>query len=122
MHKRNRLAMLAITAMLVIMLFASVNQDARPISALQAPNATQEVLGTEPAELPRCALTGTLKVATDATYPPFESVNETTGKIEGFDIDLLRAIAQKGDFSIDVHNALFDTILTALSYGQYDIV
>lgn len=122
MRRRNSLALLAITALIVMMLFASVNQGASPISALQAPTAIQEVLGTKPVELPRCASAGKLKVGTDATYPPFESVNETTGKVEGFDIDLVSAIALKEGFSIDVHNALFDTIFTALSYGQYDIV
>jgi len=72
--------------------------------------------------LPQCKTTGTLTVGTDATYPPFERVSETTGKIEGFDIDLLNAIASKEGFTIEPHNALFDTIFTALSFGQYDLV
>jgi len=49
-------------------------------------------------------------------------VNEQTGKIEGFDIDLLTAIGAKAGFTIEPHNALFDTIFTALAYGQYDVV
>jgi ABC-type amino acid transport substrate-binding protein len=31
----------------------------------------------------------TIKVATDATWAPFETVNEKTKQIQGFDIDLL---------------------------------
>src|SRR5262249_49801325 len=93
-----------------------------PISALPAQESTQEVLGTKLANLPPCSSVGTLKVASDATYPPFESVNSTTGKIEGFDIDLMNAIARKADFRIEHHNALFDTIFTALANGQYDVV
>jgi len=58
------------------------------------------------------------KVGSDASYPPFESVNESSGKLEGFDIDLLTAIGQKEGFTIDAHNALFDTIFTALSYAS----
>jgi len=53
---------------------------------------------------------------------PFESVDPQTGKIVGFDIDLLTAIGKKQGFTIDDHNALFDTIFIALSYGQYDAV
>jgi ABC-type amino acid transport substrate-binding protein len=93
---------------------------AATVSATSAP--TQEAAGTKPATLPSCASGATLIVGSDATYPPFESINETTGKIEGFDIDLLNAIGAKEGFTVDVHNALFDTIFTALSYGQFDMV
>jgi polar amino acid transport system substrate-binding protein len=77
---------------------------------------------TPPSTLPQCATTGVLKIGSDATYAPFESVNDKTGKIEGFDIDLINAIAAKEGFTTNIHNALFDTIFTALSYGQYDLV
>jgi polar amino acid transport system substrate-binding protein len=92
-------------------------------AATAAPAPAQETPpATKPAELPQCSTTGVLKVGTDASYPPFENVNEKTGKIEGFDIDLLEAIGKKIGFSIEPHNALFDTIFTALAYGQYDLV
>ncbi len=94
--------------------------EAATVSATSAP--TQEVLVAKPSTLPQCAAGGTLTVGSDATYPPFESINEKTGKIEGFDVDILNAIGQKEGFTLDFHNALFDTIFTALSYGQYDVV
>jgi hypothetical protein len=44
--------------------------------------------------LPSCTKsTSAYKVATDATWAPFETVNEKTKQIEGFDIDLFNAIA-----------------------------
>src|SRR5579859_2564006 len=46
---------------------------------------TQEVAGPQPATLKECATSGTLIVGSDATYQPFESLNETSGKIEGFE-------------------------------------
>src|SRR5689334_11015977 len=110
-------ASLAFAAVAIICVLASMTQTAVPTAARQAQVGTQEVLGTKPAHLPQCPATGTLRVGTDATYPPFESVNEATGNVEGFDIDLLSAIARKEDFRLDVHNTLFDTIYTALSYG-----
>jgi ABC-type amino acid transport substrate-binding protein len=95
---------------------------ATDVATTAAPVATQELLaGTQPATLKVCP-TSSLTVGTDATYPPFESINETSGKIEGFDIDLLNAIGAKESITLDYHNALFDTIFTALSYGQYDAV
>jgi ABC-type amino acid transport substrate-binding protein len=84
--------------------------------------AVETAPATKPATLQACASSGVLKVGTDAAYPPFENVNEKTNQIEGFDIDLINAIGQKAGFTVDVHNALFDTIFTALSYGQYDLV
>jgi len=60
------------------------------------------------------------KVATDATWPPFESVNEQTKKIEGFDIDLMDAIAQKEGLQIEYVNVGFDPLLAGVASEQYD--
>jgi ABC-type amino acid transport substrate-binding protein len=35
-----------------------------------------------------------LRVGTDATYPPFEFANEETGKPDGFDVDLVKAVCR----------------------------
>ena len=37
-----------------------------------------------------------VQVATDATWPPFEFVDEASKEIVGFDIDLMKAIAEEG--------------------------
>jgi ABC-type amino acid transport substrate-binding protein len=75
-----------------------------------------------PMPTPVCRTTGELIVGTDAAYPPFENVNTETGEIEGFDIDLLNAIAAKAGFTPVYQNVPFDTIFTNLAAGQYDIV
>lgn len=62
-----------------------------------------------------------IRVATDATWPPFESVNEQTKKIEGFDIDLLNAIAAKENLDIEFINVAFDPLLAGVAQGQYDV-
>ena len=62
----------------------------------------------------------TVRVATDATWPPFESVNEQTKQIEGFDIDLLNAIAAKENLTIEYVNVAFDPLLAGVAQGQYD--
>jgi hypothetical protein len=46
-----------------------------------------------------------LDIATDATYPPFESVDEHSKEIVGFDIDLIRAVAQKAGLQIEIVNS-----------------
>jgi polar amino acid transport system substrate-binding protein len=62
-----------------------------------------------------------LKVATDASWPPFEMVNESTKTLEGFDVDLMNAIAKKENLNIDIQNVPFDPLLAGMGTCQYDI-
>ena len=62
----------------------------------------------------------TIKVATDATWAPFETVNEQTKQIQGFDIDLFNAVAAKEDFKIQFENVAFDPLLAGMAQGTYD--
>ncbi len=60
-----------------------------------------------------------IKVATDATWPPFEYVNEKK-EIVGFDIDLFKAIAVKEGLEIEFVNVAFDPLLAGVAQGTYD--
>ncbi|MET0011103.1 basic amino acid ABC transporter substrate-binding protein [Dehalococcoides mccartyi] len=60
-------------------------------------------------------------VVTDATWPPFEYVNEQTHAIEGFDIDLMKAIAEKGNLEVTFQNVAWDALLAGLATGQYKV-
>lgn len=72
--------------------------------------------------LPGCAPKATeeIVVATDATWPPFEYVNEKTKRIEGFDIDLFNAIAEKAGLKVKYVNVGFDPLLAGIAQCQYD--
>ncbi len=59
-------------------------------------------------------------VATDATWPPFEMVNEQTKLVEGFDVDLMSAIAAEEGLELRWKNVGFDSLLTGMATGQYD--
>jgi polar amino acid transport system substrate-binding protein len=61
-----------------------------------------------------------IKVATDATWPPFEMVDEATKEIVGFDIDLIKAIGAKGGFDVEMVNVAFDPLLAGVAQCQYD--
>jgi arginine/lysine/histidine/glutamine transport system substrate-binding/permease protein len=61
----------------------------------------------------------TLTVATEPAFPPFESQGET-GELEGFDIDVVNAIAQAADFSVKYDSLPFDGIIPALQSGTID--
>jgi len=71
--------------------------------------------------MPGCAQPTTkVRIATDATWPPFESVNEQTKEIEGFDIDLMTAIAEKAGLEIEFLNVAWDPLLAGIAQCQYD--
>jgi polar amino acid transport system substrate-binding protein len=59
-------------------------------------------------------------VATDATWPPFESVNEQTKAIEGLDIDIMNAIAVKQNLNVEFKNVSWDPLLAGMAKGMYD--
>ncbi|MFC2050424.1 basic amino acid ABC transporter substrate-binding protein [Chloroflexota bacterium] len=59
-------------------------------------------------------------VVTDATYSPFEYVDEETGEIIGFDIDLMKAIAEKENFEIEFMDIRFESLLEDMAQGKYD--
>src|SRR4051812_37689110 len=61
-------------------------------------------------------------VGTDATYPPFESVDEKSNQIVGFDVDLFNAIGKLINIQPEFKNADFKTIFTALQAKQFDAV
>ncbi len=64
---------------------------------------------------------GVILIATDATFPPFEMVDENTKELIGFDIDLMRAVAAEAGIEIQFENTIFDSVLAGVSECQYDM-
>ncbi len=62
----------------------------------------------------------TYRVGTSADFPPFEYVED--GKYVGFDMDLIRAIADEMDLEIEIVDMSFDSLIAALMTGNLDIV
>lgn len=60
------------------------------------------------------------RIASDATWPPFETIDETTKEMVGFDIDLIKAIAEEAGFKYELVNVAWDALLAGVSECQYD--
>lgn len=60
-------------------------------------------------------------VGSEAQFPPFEIVN-SQGKIVGFDIDLLNAIAADQGFKVNYVDQDFAGLIPALQSGNIDII
>ncbi len=61
------------------------------------------------------------KVAMNAQFPPFESMN-SSGQIEGFDVDVMNAIAKEEGFKVTYHQQAWDGIFASLKAGDNDIL
>lgn len=64
---------------------------------------------------------GVLRAATDGTYPPNEFVGDDGKTLVGFDIELANAVASKLGIRVEFANAKFDSILTGITGGRYDV-
>lgn len=62
-----------------------------------------------------------ITVATDATWPPMEYVDENKN-IVGFDIDLVNEIAKAEGFEVEIKNTAWDGIFAGLATGNYQVI
>lgn len=68
-----------------------------------------------------CSRGNKLIIGTDATYPPFEFVDES-GNITGVDIEVGREIGKALGKEVEFRNINFDGLITALRSGSIDLV
>lgn len=61
----------------------------------------------------------TLTVAVEPVYAPFE-FRSAAGELQGFDIDIIRAVGQAAGFGVNFQSIAFDGIIPALQAGTVD--
>lgn len=62
-----------------------------------------------------------LRVGTEASFPPFE-VSDDDNNIVGFDIDLIKAIAEDNGWEVEVVNLTFASLVESLATDKLDII
>ena len=65
---------------------------------------------------------GYIVMGTEATFPPFEYVDEQTKQIVGFDIEIAKLIARKLGVSLVIKDIAFDGLIPALTTGKIDMI
>jgi len=63
-----------------------------------------------------------LKVGTSPDFPPFEFINETTNEIVGIDIDLIKLVAKRIGYEVEIVSIDFEGLIPALQAGQIDVI
>jgi polar amino acid transport system substrate-binding protein len=93
---------------------------ATPVPPTAAPKPTDAPKPTVPPVATAPDLKGrALKVGSDTTYPPFESINDKK-EIVGFDVDLVNEICKKINCRATFITADFDGLLIAVNNKTYD--
>ena len=100
---------LTLTCLLIL---AACGNDA---PATQIPNNQPVESASAPKKLERYV------VGTDATYPPFDFKDEH-GQLTGFDADLLKAIADNQNFSVEFIPTARSQLFPGLNEGYYQIL
>lgn len=98
------------------------NSLSTPTTSASAPAASQSVDSALVAKLPaKVKSAGQIVVGTDATYAPNEFLNADGKTVQGMDVDLFNAVMQKFGVKVVWQPAGFDTIITGVQGGKYDI-
>ena len=63
---------------------------------------------------------GTLKMATNAEFPPYELKKD--GKIVGIDPDIMQAVADKLGMTLEIEDIAFDSLIPELASKKADVV
>jgi polar amino acid transport system substrate-binding protein len=61
-----------------------------------------------------------VRIGTSATYPPFESVDLANKEMIGFDIDLMKAIAEKANLEVEFSNTEYNSMLRDIAQCNLD--
>lgn len=62
---------------------------------------------------------GTLVMATNAEFPPYEFLEGT--EVVGFDADMMKAVCDKLGYELKIENMDFDSIIAAVDSGKADV-
>ncbi len=65
---------------------------------------------------------GKLLVGTDPGYPPFQYINEESGEIDGFEVELAEMIGEKLGLEVEFVENGFDAIFVGLDSMKYDCI
>lgn len=68
------------------------------------------------------AMAETLKMGTNAAFPPYEFYDDETGEIVGIDAEVAAAIAEKLGYELEIVDMDFDSLIPAVSNGKVDVV
>jgi ABC-type amino acid transport substrate-binding protein len=114
--KMKKLVALLLALTMVFALCACGAKTSTTTTATDASTATN----TTAAATVKTVEAGKLHMATNAAFPPYESVADD-GSYEGIDVEIATAIAQKLGLELVVDDMDFSSVITSVQSGKSDI-
>ena len=110
--KMKKLAAVALAVVMSVSMLAGCgsSNDKKSAESSTSANATATV---------KTAKDGVLTMATNATFPPYESYEGND--IVGIDADIAKAIADKLGLKLEIQDMEFNSIITAVQSGKADL-
>lgn len=65
---------------------------------------------------------GTLKVAMEGTYPPFNYKDRSSGELAGYDVDVAKLLAARLGLKVEFVSTEWASILAGLASNKYDVI
>ncbi|GAB3518401.1 amino acid ABC transporter substrate-binding protein [Arthrobacter monumenti] len=65
---------------------------------------------------------GVITVGTEGTYKPFSFHENGTGKLTGYDVEVMRAVAEKMGVEAEFRETQWDAIFAGLEAGRFDVI
>jgi cystine transport system substrate-binding protein len=65
---------------------------------------------------------GSLRIAMEGTYPPFNFKDQKTGELAGYDVDVARLVAARLGLKPEFVSTEWSAILAGLGAGKYDVI
>jgi cystine transport system substrate-binding protein len=65
---------------------------------------------------------GSLRIALEGTYPPFNFKDAKTGQLAGYDVDVAKAVAARLGLKPEFVTTEWSAILAGLASGKYDVI
>jgi polar amino acid transport system substrate-binding protein len=91
-------------------------------SEAPAAQTPADILGAEPTGLAKEIVDrGYVIVANDANYPPQSSVDQATGELVGFDVDVALKMGEILGLEVRFENPAWETIPAGLNQGRFDV-
>lgn len=114
--KVSAFALIAVSALVLSACSSSTSKNLASPTTSATP-ATQSLAQMVPSDV---AADGKITFGSDGTYAPNEFVGTDGKTMEGMDIDLGTAIAEKLGLKAEFINAPFDSIIPAIQSGKYE--
>lgn len=118
MNTRTRVGAFALAGVLLALTAGCGGEDTAEATTPDASEADADIRALLPEDVLDA---GTLRVASDVPYPPFEMFDSDGRTIIGADPDLGRALGEVLGIEFEFHVVSFESMIPSLTSGRFDI-